>query len=319
MTVYATRLANGLDTAERMRRSDSLYLFPAGATLARSGLRPDGGGAVTVNSGTMTVTVEPFTAWIDGGASDAQGGYPFVLDASLNLTIDPGHATLARVDTVVAQVRDDVFDGSGFTDARVYVVKGDDGGGAPAVPQSAIPLRDINVPAGASAGTGGLALGDLGADRRQYVTGLGGVLPVASQAERDAFTARAGQMVYRADKDRIEWYSSAGWKGDTDFAAIPLASGFTTELRTPQYAIRGGLMVFRGAVKPTTGTFGTSATIGTLPEGSRPPQTVLTMVQGPVIGEPIRVIVSTTGTIDLTFAASGSAYASLDSVFFPLS
>lgn len=211
MAEYAGRLENSVDTIDRVRRIDALGLTPAGnPTLARSGLRPDGGGAVTVDSGLMSVSVTAFAAWIDAG-SDGAVGYPLFLDAGKTLAISAGHATLDRVDTVVAQVRDTAYDGSGSTDARVYVVEGTPGAGAPAVPSGAVPLQDISVHAGASEGTGGLTAANLSTDRRQYVAGLGGLLPVASQAERDALAAYDGMPIYRRDKDAIEIWNGASW------------------------------------------------------------------------------------------------------------
>ncbi|WP_408895948.1 hypothetical protein ACJ5H2_13615 [Nocardioides sp. R1-1] len=196
-----------------MRRSDALALLPSGNGLARTGLRPDGGGAVSINSGTMGVTVQPFTAWVSA-ASAAQGGYPVVLDAAKVLAVSPGHATLARVDTVVAQVRDTASDGSGFTDMRVLIVEGTPGAGQPALPATTIALRNINVPAGASTGTGGLVAGNLGTDRRVYTSALGGIVPVATATERDALGAQLGQVVYRTDLDLLEVKvgTPAGWR-----------------------------------------------------------------------------------------------------------
>lgn len=211
MTAYAIRLANGQDSAERMRRADAMGLWPSGVGMARQGLRPDGGGAVSVVAGSMTVDVQPFTGWVDGGVSDAQGGYSFVSDAVVQLTVSPGHASLLRVDTVVAEVRDNTYDASGFTDARVRIVEGVAGAGAPALPTSCIPLRNINVPAGASAGTGGLASGDLGTDRRTYTTGLGGVLSVTDKTARDALAPQRGWTVFREDVDRLETWDGYAW------------------------------------------------------------------------------------------------------------
>lgn len=223
MAEYALRLANSQDTAERVRKGDALGLTPGGIFLARAGLRPDGGGAVAVVNGTMSVSVAAFAGWVDGGVSDAQGGYPFFLDAGKTLAIAAGHASLVRIDTVVAQVRDTAYDGSGFTDARVYIVQGTPGAGAPAVPQSAIPLRDISVHAGASSGTGGLTAANLSTDRRQYFVGLGGTLPVASQAERDALVLpQKGATVYRGDTDRVQVYNGTSWQTYLPQSALPV-------------------------------------------------------------------------------------------------
>lgn len=212
MTVYATRLVNGTDTRERMRRADAMHMFPAGAGMARGGFRPDGGGVVSVNAGTMTVSVSPFTAWVDGGVSDLQGGYTFVCDATETLTLAAGHATLSRTDVVIAEVRDTTHDGSGSTDARVRILEGTPGAGVPALPTNALALRNITVGAGLSAGTGGLTSGNLSTDRRTYTTGLGGVLTVASQAERDATGAPNGAVVYRSDTDRLQVRRATGWQ-----------------------------------------------------------------------------------------------------------
>lgn len=211
MTLYALRLQNGVDTAPRARMADALSLQHDGPLNARGGLRPDGGGAVTVVVGTMSVQVSPFIGWADGGTSDAQGGYPVVLDAATTLTLDPGEATLARVDTIAVVLNDAAFDGSGTTGVSLVVVKGAPGGTAPALPATAIALRDVNVPAGKSAGNGGLAPSNLGADRRRYVVASGGVLPVSGAGERDAVVKRPGQAVFRQDTGKLELYDGTTW------------------------------------------------------------------------------------------------------------
>lgn len=212
MTVYATRLVNGTDTRERLRRADAASLFPTGPGMARGGFRNDGGAAVTVNAGTMTVAVTPFTAWVDGGVSDLQAGYWVMSDANETLTVAAGHASLARTDVVIAEVRDTAHDASGATDARLRILQGTPGAGVPALPTNALPLRNIVVPAGVSAGTGGLAGGALSTDRRTFTSGLGGVLTVASLAERNALPSIPGTAVYRTDADRLEVRGTGGWR-----------------------------------------------------------------------------------------------------------
>lgn len=211
MTEYALRLENSTDTRERMRKGDTLNLVPGPVSGARNGLRADGGGVVTAVAGTMTVEVTPFTAWVDGGASDAQGGYPFVLDATKTLTITDGDAALSRTDTVVAEVKDNTHDASGSTTATVRVLPGTPGGGVPTLPTSCVPLRNIIVPAGTSAGTGGLSGSNLSTDRRAYTAGLGGVVPVSGTTERDAMGARKGQPVFRLDTLTLEVFNGTSW------------------------------------------------------------------------------------------------------------
>jgi hypothetical protein len=212
--VYALRLQNSTDTAARTRIADLLGLNRGTDSLrARSGVRP-GGGAVTVNAGTMDVVVAPLVAFIQGGVSAAQGGYPVVSDANVTLTVTAGHASLARIDTVIVEVRDNAYDGSGSVDARVRIVDGTPSGSpvAPALPTNAIALRNISVPAGTSVGTGGLTSGNLSTDRRQLLTSLGGIIPVAAQSERDGLTPYQGLAVYRMDTNRVEAYDGATWR-----------------------------------------------------------------------------------------------------------
>lgn len=212
MAEYALRLENGADTAPRMRMGDALALGHADPLDTRTGLRPDNGGAVAIVAGSMDVQVSPFIGWLSGGTSVAQGGYPFVLDATKTLTLDPGDASQPRTDTIAAVVRDDSFDTSGATEAVVEVVKGTPGAGAPALPATAAPLRDVIVPAGASSGTGGLSSSDLGADRRAWLAAAGGILRVSGSTARDALPATAGQAVYREDTDRVEVHDGTSWQ-----------------------------------------------------------------------------------------------------------
>lgn len=210
MTEYALRLANGADTAARVRSGDALGLAGASALRARGGVRAGSGGAVTVVNGTMTVQVAPFMCWVDAAVA-GQVGYPFVCDATKTLTIAAGHATLARTDVIAVVVREAAFDGGGTTAATLEVVQGTPGAGTPALPAAAIPLRNISVPAGTSAGTGGLTAANLGTDRRQYVVGLGGITPVASQSEQDALVIYNGLPAWRTDTKSLEVYNGGKW------------------------------------------------------------------------------------------------------------
>jgi hypothetical protein len=223
MSEYAVRLENGADTAPRVRLADALALQGTGPLSTRAGLRPDGGGEVTAVAGSMAVQVTPFVAWVEGSASDAQGGYPFINDATKTLVVADGHATLARVDTVAAVVYEDAYDGSGETMAHLTVVTGVPGAGAPVLPGSAVPLRDVNVPAGSSAGTGGLSSSNIGADRRQYLAA--GVVPVSGVAERDTLGALPGQVVFRADIGALQLKQAGGWVTYKEDDGTAVASG----------------------------------------------------------------------------------------------
>ncbi|WP_091051988.1 hypothetical protein [Nocardioides sp. YR527] len=184
---------------------------PATGVGGRTGFRNDSGGIVNAVAGTMNVTCSPFTAWVDGGTSDAQGGYPVINDSTATLAIAPGDATQARVDIVAVVINDHAFDGSGQTNCTLTVIQGTPGGGTPALPVTCAPIRAINIPAGLSAGTGGLSSGNMGTDYRQYLPN--GILRVASAAERDAANKSArGDVVYRVDLDTLEVWNGSTWR-----------------------------------------------------------------------------------------------------------
>lgn len=212
MTVYALRLENGADTAARVRMGDALAM-PAGPTLlsTREGFRPEPGVALpSVVNGTMQVTVAPFLAWLDGGVSAPQGGYPVVSDTTVTLILAAGDPSQSRTDAIAVVVNDDPFDGSGSIDADVLVVQGTPGAGVPALPTNSLLVATATVPAGLSEGTGGLSSGNL-TDKRTYI-GTGGIIPVLSQAERDAMPITVGLAVYRMDTNVLEVYGTGGWQ-----------------------------------------------------------------------------------------------------------
>jgi hypothetical protein len=213
---FVTTLENGADTGPRVRATSAVGMHPNNSKVrARAGLRPDGGGAVTVSPGTMTVNVAALSCWVDSPTA-GQYGFPFVSDASVALTIDPGDATQVRVDVIAVVVRENAFDGGGATTAQIEVIKGTPGAGAPALPAAALPLRNISVHAGASTGTGGLSNSNLSTDRRTWTVAAGGVLPVASQTERDALSSsNTLRLVYRIDTGHIEVYNKATSQWDT--------------------------------------------------------------------------------------------------------
>jgi len=229
MTQYALRLANDADTAARVRMGDSIpFLSAAGKRGARSGLRNDGGGVVTVNEGTMQVSVSPFSAMVLGGATDTQGSYPFVSDDTVTLTLADGDATQDRTDTIAIVIADDSADGAGSTSAALTVVQGTPGGGVPDLPASALPLRDVTVPATISAGTGGLTSSNLGSDRRTYLPL--GITPVSGTTERDGLTPAPGTAVYRADADQVEVWNGTAWGvyapvSDSGWVTLPNSYG----------------------------------------------------------------------------------------------
>lgn len=307
MTEYALRLTNGADTAPRVRFADGLGLLPAASLKVRSGVRNDAGGAVTVNAGTMGVSVSPFVAFAQGGSSTGQGGYVFVLDAAKTLTLTDGHASLARVDTIAVVVKEDAFDGSGSTSASVQVVTGTAGAGAPTLPATAIPLRDVNVPAGLSVGTGGLASGNLSTDRRGYLPA--GVTRIASATERNTLTPQPGFTIYRTDTKVLECYNGSGWDvftphTDTGWSNITVGGAWTAGTPVPQYRTRDGVVFLRGRVSRASGS---NATAGTIPTAGRPVSDLTVLVRS--ANSPVQLTIGANGVLTV-----GGAYVNGDAV-----
>jgi len=276
VTVYALRLENNTDTAPRMRMGDALAM-PAGPSLlsTRQGFRPEPGvAAVTAVAGTMQVRVAPFMAWVDGGVSTVQGGYPVINDATETLTLAAGDASLARTDVIAVVVRDDPFDGSGQIKAEVRVVQGSPGGGVPVLPTNSLTVAHVAVPAGLSAGTGGLASGHI-TDKRTYI-GAGGIIPVLSQAERDALPATTGAAVFRMESSTREVREPSGWqpyqKLVSSEAAVSFTGGVVSSGEGTKVYRRGGVGFLEVEMQFTAAW--SSGTVLVVPTGYRPPRRV---------------------------------------------
>lgn len=120
--------------------------------------------AVTQRAGGpgMAVDVAVGYGLVQGDAVALQGLYHVVSDTALTganeLTISAAHATLPRVDSIILDVQDNAYDGSGFNRARVRVLTGTPSAGANrtnrtgavALPQTALLLADVEVAANAT-------------------------------------------------------------------------------------------------------------------------------------------------------------------------
>ncbi|WP_329117201.1 hypothetical protein [Streptomyces sp. NBC_01353] len=163
---------------------------PTGAFQSRSGILPgsDGkyrvGGLSMSSSGPMTATVFYGRAVIQGPAS--QGAYPVALASDTVITFADGDPLNPRIDLVVLRVYDDQFDGSTKSEAALEIIKGAPAATpvAPAAPALSLPLFHVKVPAGTSAGTGGIPWSTAGTltDLRVTLVGVGGILPVYNNA-----------------------------------------------------------------------------------------------------------------------------------------
>jgi hypothetical protein len=219
MTVRVIGQVTGVDTAEQLRLGMSLFMHPSGAGVLdrRSGLVPYVGSADLTGVSPMVGRVSPCIAWIDGTSGNLQGGYPVVVDANTDITFGNGEAGNSRIDRVVLQVRDNPYDASGVQAGRVFIVQGQAGGAANAIPASSHLLWEVTVPTGASVGGGGFTMSTARADKRGWTTGLGGLLPVKDATDEATVTPYEGMEIYRLDGKAKRLYTNGAWQWNQRF------------------------------------------------------------------------------------------------------
>lgn len=221
----ATRVVDAEDT----RVATSALWTPTGTVgNARQGIVSRAGVPGKVQAtGTpgINVTVDAFQSLIT--ATRGLGSYIGTLDAQKTMNVlgtDPADPSNQRNDLIVAQ-QSDTYYSDGSTAYTIRRVKGTPAG-TPVDPNPTtggfspdyMLLARIRVTAGAPAITNAM-IDDL---RSTYCVALGGVIPVASAAERSALSAYDGQAVYRRDKDWVEVYDGAAWR---TVGVVPVAAG----------------------------------------------------------------------------------------------
>jgi hypothetical protein len=193
-------------------------LLPTSATnvTARQGLRPGPGSPGLVSqTGTpsINVTVNAFQAFVTA----TRGAGPYIATEPAALTVPildvPADPTNQRNDLLIYRQADTYYN-DGATLSGVIRVQGNPSG-TPVDPDlSAYPdhikLARVRVTAGAPTVTTSM-IDDL---RPGWVVALGGNLPVADQAARDALTGTRydGYPVWRQDRDWVEVFNGAVWQ-----------------------------------------------------------------------------------------------------------
>ncbi|MEU3060032.1 hypothetical protein [Streptomyces subrutilus] len=209
MTVRAAWLTPTGQTREDTRVALSALLTPNGQAdadiplKARGGIVP-GGFALTPASA-MQCAVGTGRALVQGDSQ--QGAYPVAVTAPENLTLSDGDPQLDRIDLIELAVLDDAYDGTGKTEAVVRLVKGVPAA-VPVAPSSpsgrALQLYTVRVPAGTSAGNGGIAWATAVTSLKYPTVALGGIVPA------DGFKgAYPGQ--YRDAGGRFQRWDGATW------------------------------------------------------------------------------------------------------------
>ncbi|MFI0939135.1 hypothetical protein [Streptomyces sp. NPDC021020] len=230
----------------RMAQIDGVYASdPTGTNLRVTG------------SNASTVAVAAGEAWV-------QGTY-YSNSASLNVSVPTNSAGgAARKDLVVLR-RDP------SADATTIVYK-TGGTSFPALTQTLngtweIPLAQVTVAAGAS------VVAPAGVTDQRWFVGR----PVALSNSGSRPPATKGQLivegkdVFLGNGVGFDLLGTAG--GDTGWKNLPLASGYTTNVGTPGYRVKDGMVYLRGTFKKTSGDLakGVLTQFATLPAEARPP------------------------------------------------
>lgn len=221
MGTRAAWLINDSMSGEDIRLAVGAGLVHDTALRVRSGVVPAPANPLHAAIGTgMNVTVQPGQAVIGGSRAGAQGMYVVTEDAVRTITLDAGDPAQPRIDVIVARVRDTAYSDTAQL-GEVTVVKGTPSA-TPATPPftgtaalgTAIPLATVRVPAGASAGSGGLTgAGATLADLRAYASALGGTVLCPSVDAVLALTPLyEGLRAFAANVDRDYVHDGTRWR-----------------------------------------------------------------------------------------------------------
>lgn len=249
MTVRAAWLLPG-GTAQGQTREDT-RLAPVGTwspeneVRTRDGAVPGGNPFAATDAGAMSLQVGTGRAVVQG--TNAQGAYPVAVDAPVTLTFDDGAALFDRIDTVCLRVYDGLFDVHGQTLAAVEIVPGvaAETPAAPTLEPACLPLWDVTVPAGASAGVGGIDWTAALADRRRFTVAVGGIIPAGGGLSYDG--AYDGQ--YRDNGTGLDRWN-AGAEAWEQYPATPTRPVETAQAAEPSYSTTGTYVDFSASAWP---------------------------------------------------------------------
>jgi len=277
---------SGLLDVEECRVAIGALVTPSSASIvkAKSGFRPGPGTSPGLVTATGTpdafVHVAPFQLMLQSGRASVAGVYQACLDAQkdINVLSTPADPTNPRDDLIIAQ-QSDTFYGDASSPFQVRQVVGAPSG-TPSDPtvtgsQDYVALARVRVDANANTitaakitdlRTGGHAKSLIGG---LYSVAVGGILPVANQAQRDLIVQYDGMTIWRMDLKRIEVYdvTAGAWlNGDwTSYVPVWTTTGTAPALGNGtiggywrRSSLDKGMVKVAGAM-----TFGSSTTFGT--------------------------------------------------------
>jgi hypothetical protein len=187
----------------------------SGSLVARGGVRGDlGGGMVVTASGSpsLALNVASGVVIIPGSEGTKQGVYICVNDATEVVTMAAAHASLPRIDLVVARIQDSFYSGASDTWTLEPVTgTANSTPVAPSAPANSIILATITR----SAADDTIASGDI-ADSRPLMVAAGGVHPVHSSGKTALLTRVGnGAVSVETDTGRIASVVGGAWVGVT--------------------------------------------------------------------------------------------------------
>jgi hypothetical protein len=259
------------------RLLDAVLVHPAAALLARPGIRPGPGGTISFGGSPEAVTIQPCSGIItDTGAG---GSFKWVIPAAVTIPLPTRPATgQTRISDLVGVIlNDEVRGADGTREMDVQLLNGAAGASPTAptlTPAGALRLRRLTI---APTGTPALSMAP------QRIAALGGTIPVADQAERDAIEViYDGLSVYREDLDVFQDRVNGAWAtrlnaapGDATLTDVTTFgtnwSHNSTALTFDKTQVErnaGMVTAYIAAVKSTTAAV--NDTVCVLPPGFRP-------------------------------------------------
>lgn len=239
-THTAAQLRSYVGSLSAGRNGTTTTLIP------RGGVNPILGGILAITqtgSPSMAVVVASGLAYVPGSANAVQGTYVCQNDANVTLSVTAAHATLPRLDIVVAQVEDAFY--AGAVNAWKLAVIAGTPASSPVVPSSpanSLTLAEVLVPAAASS----ISNANI-TDRRPFVAGVGGTIMCTSTSRPNVLSVPEGQLVFETDTNTFRYSDTSTWKRLTPPAPIvsTLGSSFgatTTEstFLTASYTVISG-------------------------------------------------------------------------------
>ncbi|MEU8616680.1 hypothetical protein [Streptomyces sp. NPDC048623] len=215
---------------------------------SRSGILPGSPNGTYRVSGYSLTPIGPMTANLSYGRAvvqgpTGQGAYPVCIDANMPLTFDDGDPFNPRIDVVLLRVYDAEFDGQSLSEAAVEIIKGEPKAvpTPPAVTGTSLTLFHILVPAGASAGAGGIPWTTSLTDLRTTTVGVGGILPVYNNATVPG--AYPGQYQDANNARQLQRWDGTDWVPyPKDVGGIAPSGSLSTGSYTGQYRDNSGVL-----------------------------------------------------------------------------